>query len=108
MIWETRKAVRFPFLFVLPLRLALGFGAEFFQILKPHGFRADEPAFEVGVNRPRGLGGLVPLSDAPRLDLVAARGEEVNQVDHGKRGFDDFRQHRLHLLIPIKQSVSLS
>lgn len=74
-------------------------GTELFQIVKRHDFGTDETALKIGVNRARGLRRFVSFTNAPSLDLVWSRGEEVNQVHGGESRRDNLRQHRLHALV---------
>ena len=69
------------------------------QIFESHDFGTDETSLEIGVNRPRGLGRLESLANAPRLDFVRTGGEKVNQMDGRKRRLDDFGKHGLHALV---------
>ena len=91
--------IRLALLSVLTGRLDLVLVTERLQIFESHDFGTDETSLEIGVNRPRGLGRLESLANAPRLDFVRTGGEKVNQMDGRKRRLDDFGKHGLHALV---------
>src|SRR5262249_37075714 len=77
-----------------PAACSLGVRARVDEVAPADHLAADEPARDVGVDRPGGVERGLPVAERPGARLLLARGEERDQVERVAEPADDLLERR--------------